>query len=159
MPVAPSRSLASVLAPARVRVGLHAADKDDLLRAMVALVDDAPAVRDAARLLEDVRARETLMSTGVGHGLALPHARTPAVVETVAAFATLAEPVAYDALDGEPVRLVLLLAGPEADRRDHVRLLGRVSRLLASADMLAALAAAPDADAVYALFREAEGNL
>lgn len=157
MPALPS--LSSLLAPDRVRVGLEAADKDGVVGEMAALVASAPGVRDAERLAADVRAREAQMSTGVGEGVALPHARTPAVDRTAAAFATLARPVDYAAFDGKPVRLVLLLAGPESERPAHVRLLGRVSRLLADADLRARLLAARTPHAVLGEIERAESLL
>ena len=157
MPASPT--LTDLLTPDRVRVQWAAATKGEVLDRMVALVASAPAVRDAARLGADVVAREAQMSTGVGGGLALPHARTPAVERTVAAFATLAAPVEYDALDGRPVRLVLLLAGPEGDRGRHVRLLARVSLLLADPAVRDRLLAAPSAAAALDAIREAEAAL
>lgn len=152
-------SLSALLSPARVRVRLAAATKGEVLDGVLALVAPAPAVRDADRLAADVRAREAEMSTGVGGGLALPHARTPAVERTVAAFATLAAPVAYDALDGAPVRLVLLLAGPEGARAEHVRLLARVSLVLAGPAVRDRLLAATTPAEVLAVLEEAEGAL
>ena len=153
------RLLSSLLAPARVHVGLAAATKGDVLRAVVGLAATSPAVRDAVRLLADVEAREATLSTGVGDGLALPHARSAAVTDTVAAMATLAAPVAFDALDGAPVRLVLLLAGPDGDPGAHVRLLSRVSRLLSRAGVRDRLLAATDAADFCAALADAEAAL
>ena len=149
-------SLASVLGPDCVAVGVEATSKADAIGRLVALVASAPAVADPARLAADVAAREAQMTTGVGEGLALPHARSPAVTGTVAALATLEAPVDWDALDGAPVDLVLLLAGPEADRAAHVRLLARVSRVLSAPGVRARLAAAADADDLRAAIAEAE---
>lgn len=156
-PMPAAHALSDLLAPDRIRVRLAASTKPEILGQMAALVASAPAVLDARQLAADVEAREAEMSTGVGGGLALPHARTPAVEQTVAAFATLAAPVDYDALDGAPVRLVLLLAGPEGDRARHVRLLGRVSLVLSDAAVRDRLLAAGSPEDVLAVIREAEG--
>ncbi len=152
-------SVTALLAPERVRVGLPGATKEAVIEAVVALLGGSDAVSDLGRVRADVLAREALMSTGVGKGLALPHARTPAVRETVAAFAVTAGPVDYGAFDGEPVRLVLLLLGPEAERGQHVRLLSRVSRLMSDDAFRARLLADHSPDAVLATFREAEERL
>ena len=149
--------LADLLAPGRVAVRVPAGSRDAALDAALALLADCPAVDDPARLAADVEARETLMSTGVGEGLALPHARTPAVTSTVAALCTLAEPVEWAAHDGEPVDLVLLFAGPEAARSAHVRLLAYVSRVLSSAEARRQLAAAASPADLLEAVREAEG--
>ena len=76
--------------------------------------------------------REKIMSTGVGKGLAIPHAKTKAVTENHAAFALLKEPLDFDSIDGEPVRLVFLLVGPESNNSQHIKLLSRISRLMNS---------------------------
>lgn len=153
----PAATLATLLRPGHIEVGLRAATKAEAIGALVDRIAGAPEVRDAERLRADVTAREARMSTGVGDGLALPHARTPAVTATVGALATLAQPLDWGALDGEPVTLVLLLAGPEADRAAHVRLLAHVSRVLSLATVRAELAAAADADDLRAILVAAAG--
>ena len=153
------RSLASLLAPERIRVGLAASSKDEVLQAVVDLTATDAAVHDAAHLLDDVRAREAMLSTGVGEGLALPHARTAAVSESLAAFVTLQAPIEFGAIDGQPVGLVLFLAGPEADRVAHLHVLGRVSRILSDADVRAQLAAAATPEKVLAILQETEAAL
>lgn len=152
-------SLSSLLAPERVRVGLPASSKEEVLDALVALAATSPAIRDADRLREDVWLRERRISTGVGQGLALPHARTATATETVAAFGTLAEPVDYGALDGAPVQLVLLLAGPEADHSRHIRLLSRVSLVMSSDEVRTRLCRAETPGQVLREIREAEERL
>jgi PTS system fructose-specific IIA component len=152
-------SVAGLLAPERVRVGLAAANKEEVLEAVLALLEGAREVRDLGRVREAVYAREALMSTGVGKGLALPHAQTDAVADTVAAFAVTAAPVDYGALDGQPVRLVFLLVGPEGERGTHVRLLSRISRLMNRDVFRAGLLQARDTGAVLAAFREGEEAL
>lgn len=151
--------LTSLLHPDRIRVGFRAVSKTDLLRQVVDLVASAEGVEDPVRVLRAVQAREAQLSTGVGQGLAFPHARTSAVQDTVAAFVTLAAPVEFEALDGAPVRLVLLLAGPEGDRGAHVRLLSRVSRVLAQHQTREALLAARTPEEIVEVFAEAEAAL
>ncbi|MAO64185.1 MAG: hypothetical protein CL666_04230 [Balneola sp.] len=101
-----------------------------------ALVDSLEEKMESAEQLEEVRKavfeRESIMSTGVGKGLAIPHAKTPAVNENLAAFALLKEPLNFDSIDKEPVRLVFLLVGPETNNSQHIKLLSRISRLMNS---------------------------
>ncbi|MEM1056054.1 MAG: PTS sugar transporter subunit IIA [Bacteroidota bacterium] len=152
-------TLSSLLAPSRIRVGLRAGDKSGLLAELVALASTSSVVLDTDELLAAVEAREAQLSTGVGKGLAFPHARTSAVSETLAAFATLATPIDFDALDGEPVRLVMLIAGTDADRREHVRLLSRISRVLSDEATRRRLLAAKSPDDVLEIVAEAEAEL
>ena len=152
-------SLVRLLDPSRVRVGLAASSKTDVIHAMVGLVQAAEEVTDADVLLDAILAREALMSTGVGQGIALPHARTDAVTRTVVAFATLAEPVDFESLDDEPVRLVVLIAGAEAERQGHVRLLSRASRVFADEATRERLLAAESPQEVMQTFEDAESSL
>ena len=154
-----NRPLTSLLAPDCIRVGLAVSSKDELLEAMADLVALHPAVTDVSQLLSDVRVREDKLSTGVGNGLALPHARTEAATESLLALATLDLPIDYQALDGQPVRLVVLLAGPEEDRVAHLHILSRVSRVLSDAVVRARIEAASSADEVMAAIRAAEAVL
>ncbi len=152
-------SVTSLLGPDRVRVGVAGTDKDDVLAGVLALIEGAEGVTDIARVRDDVERREALMSTGVGKGLALPHARSGGVTSTVAAFAVTAEPVEWGAFDEQPVRLVLLLVGPEAERGTHVRMLSRVSRMMSDDAFRTRLLAAVDADEVLDAFAAAEEQL
>lgn len=154
-----TQSLHSLLSVERVHVGLDAPTKADILRAMVRLAETDPAVVDSEALLQAVEARESLISTGVGQGLALPHARTSAVTDTVVSFATLAEPVDYDALDGNPVVMVVFLAGPDRERGEHVRLLSRISRVVADAETRQTLLDATSPGGVLDVIAEAEAAL
>ncbi|MEM1043448.1 MAG: PTS sugar transporter subunit IIA [Bacteroidota bacterium] len=152
-------SIADLLSPTTVRVGLEGADKPTVLGALIDLLDGHDEVGDLDRVRQDVFAREAKLSTGVGLGLGLPHARTTDVRRTVAAFATTAGPVPFESHDSEPVRLLFLLVGPEGERGHHVKLLGRISRLMNRPAFRDALLAAVSPSEVLDLFREAEAEL
>lgn len=152
-------SVTSLLSPDRVRVGLAGAGRDEILASALGLIEGAEGVTDFARVRDDVERREDLMSTGVGKGLALPHARSIGVTSTVAAFVVTQEPVEWGAFDEQPVRLVLLLVGPEAERGTHVRLLSRVSRMMSDDAFRTRLLAAGDTEDVLDAFAEAEEHL
>lgn len=157
-PVA-DRPFADLLSTATVRVGVDVHSKADLLALLVDAVADDPVVRDRDELLDAVEQREARMSTGVGDGLALPHAYHDAVAAPVAALATLSTPLAFEAFDGEPVRMAVLLAGPASGRTGHVRLLSRVSRVLGQATVRDEILDAADAEAVLAILFRAEAAL
>ena len=152
-------SIVDLLRPEAVRVRVPGGEKDAVLDTVIDLIDGAPAVTDLDRVRRDVHAREEQMSTGVGMGLALPHARSAAVTDTVAAFAVTDAPVDFGAHDGQPVRLLVLLVGPEDERSRHIRLLGRVSRLMNREAFRARLLEAATPDEALALFRDAEAEL
>ncbi|MEM6645030.1 MAG: PTS sugar transporter subunit IIA [Bacteroidota bacterium] len=151
--------IANLLSEAQICVGLTGTTKAEVLAALLGILTDHPDVADAEAMQAAVLAREAMMSTGVGKGLALPHAKTEAVRETVAAFAITAEPIAYDAIDGAPVELLFLLVGPETVKTQHIRILSRVSRLLNRDAFRAEVLAASDAATVHRLLMKAELDL
>ncbi|GAB5518084.1 MAG: PTS sugar transporter subunit IIA [Rhodothermales bacterium] len=151
--------IANLLPEAQICVGLPGATKGDVLAALLGVLATNSSVLDAEAMHTAVLAREAMMSTGVGKGLALPHAKTEAVRETVAAFAITAEPIDYDALDGESVRLMFLLVGPQTIKTQHIRILSRISRLLNRDAFRAEVLAATDAAHVHRLLMDAELDL
>lgn len=98
--------------------------------------------------------RERLGSTGVGNGVALPHARIDGIDTVVAGFARLSEPMEFDAVDGRPVDLVCFLLAPSDAGGAHLRALARVSRLLRRPELRARLRAAPSAEAIYTILSD-----
>jgi PTS system nitrogen regulatory IIA component len=125
----------------RVRTGLVVRDKVDLIKQLASLLagnDDVAGMRDA------FTARERLGSTGLGHGVAIPHGRSDAVHEARAAFVHLAEPVDFGASDGQPVDLVAALIVPAHFTDQHLRLLAELAELFSNVGITSALRAAPD---------------
>lgn len=153
-----SSQIHALLGPEVVRVGLRAKDKEDLIRRMVALLDGKKGVESTSALEEAVLERESRMSTGVGKGLALPHAKSDATSRTLAAFATTAEPVEYEAMDGEPIRIVFLLVGPERSKSQHIKLLSRISRLMNREEIRDRLLEASTSEKIIAVFQEGEAE-
>ena len=99
--------------------------------------------------------RERLGSTGVGHGVAIPHGKMPGLTEIKGMFARLEEPIDFDAVDGEPVDLIFLLLAPEGAGADHLKALARISRLLRETTAVEKLRRSKDAAALYAVLTEA----
>ncbi|MEZ4701398.1 MAG: PTS sugar transporter subunit IIA [Rhodothermales bacterium] len=151
--------IAQLLTPHTVSVHLPGETKGDVLDHLMALLQGDERVLDFESVRRAVLAREAIMSTGVGKGLALPHAKTSAVSGIVAAFATTASPVPYDAIDDEPVRLLFLLVGPEHAKSEHIKTMSRVSRLMNEAGFRARLLTAKSTAEIIALFVESERNL
>ena len=149
--------LSELLTADRVRVPLRSQTKDDLLRELVEL---ATAGRDDAAvdaILESVRQREQVLSTGIGGGIAIPHGKTSHIEQLVMAAGVCARPVEFDALDGQPVELLFLLVGPESAAGAHVKALSRISRLLRRDTLRDGLRAVRTGEDFLALVRESEG--
>lgn len=106
---------------------------------------------DRDQVAAGIDAREKLGSTGFGRGVAIPHARIDGLARPVAAFLRLAQPAAFDAADGMPVRFVFGLLSPDNAGATHLHALASISRSMRDERMHAELAAAPDAEALYGL--------
>lgn len=152
-------TIGDLLEAGSVHVGVNASDKMDLLHQLIETFRRREGVSDIQALTNAVLEREAMLSTGVGDGIALPHAKTPAVTKTLAAFATTAAPIAYDSFDNKPIRLVFMLIGPPSASRDHVRILGRISRLLQREPVRQQLVDAQTADEIITILQTAEDSL
>lgn len=121
--------LSRLLPPEHVRVPLVSRDKPGVLRELVELLV-ATAGGSADDILHGVREREEAQSTGFGHGIAIPHARTPTLPGLTLVAGRSDVPIEYGAVDDLPVQLFFLVAGPEAAAGDQVRALARIARLV-----------------------------
>jgi fructose-specific phosphotransferase system IIA component len=122
--------IAEILDFEAIEIDYQIDNKEQLLENLVQVLGKSGKINDTEQALRDVLEREEIMSTGVGKGIALPHAKSKAVNDSIAALALLKEPVDFDSLDGEPVNIVFMLLGPENNVGLHLRLLSKVSRLM-----------------------------
>jgi mannitol/fructose-specific phosphotransferase system IIA component (Ntr-type) len=134
----------------RVR-DLVAKTKDAVLEEMVDLVCTSDAVTDRGALLAAVRERERVLSTGIGLGIAIPHAKIPGVTRFVVAVGRLASGIEFDAIDGRPVHLVVLIAGPQDAQDRYLRLLARLSGRLKQEEVRRRLMAAKTHEDIVAI--------
>ena len=151
--------LINYLKPEYITVGLTVESKEDLLDAMVSLAARNPLVLDREKVSQAIHERERIMSTGVGKGFAIPHGKTDAVGDIVIAFATMAEPIDYDAMDNEPVRLVLLLISRDSDVGTRLKLLSRASKVMNSDAARERLANAKTSEEVMDIFAAEEERI
>ncbi|RPI69600.1 MAG: PTS sugar transporter subunit IIA [Ignavibacteriae bacterium] len=148
--------ITDILAPSCIKIGLEVTDKEDVLVKLVDTLNAAGQVKNRDELLQVIMEREKLMSTGIGHGVALPHGKTNVVDSSIAALATLQNPIDFDALDDKPVSIVLLLVGTEGNVSIHLRLLSRISRMIGSDQFRSALIASRTPEEVLDLFASYE---
>jgi len=126
----------------RVQTDFAANDKAALIARLADLL--AGGDEDAAQVHAALDAREQLGSTGLGHGVAIPHGRSATAGEARAAFVRLARPIEFGADDGLPVDLVAALIVPEHFTDQHLKLLAELAELFSDAKLTDALRAAPD---------------
>jgi len=149
--------LGDFIAPEAVIPSLKAKNKKQLLQELAARAAVLTGLEE--RYIFDVLLqRERLGSTGLGQGIAIPHGKLAGLKRIVGIFARLAEPIDFDAVDGEKVDIVFLLLAPEGAGADHLKALARISRLLREGSAVDKLRASKDAAALYAVLIEEEAS-
>lgn len=148
--------LTELLSVERIRIPLEARTKDELLRELVDVCADADHIVDRDDVLRAVREREAVLSTGIGNGVAIPHGKSAAVPALRMAAGRSAEPVEFEALDGQPVSLFFLLVGPESAAGPHIKALSRISRLVRRDEVRSRLIAARTPEEFLQALQEAE---
>lgn len=113
---------------------LKSKDKDSVLAELVQLAARSSLVKDADALLNDIREREDLVTTGVGYGVAFPHAKTTATKGIVIAFGRSGGGIDFDAMDHKPVHLFFMIAAPEDAIGAHLNVMARLSYIMKSED-------------------------
>ena len=147
--------LSSILKPEAVRVLASASSKKRLLQELADLSAGCLGV-DADTVLDKLLEREALGPTGVGRGVALPHARLDQVNAVCGAFVLLEKPVDFDSIDHQPVDIAFALFAPEAAGVEHLKALALVSRTLRDTSICNKLRANPDPATIYAILTESQ---
>jgi len=147
--------LSKILASQAVKVVTSTSSKKRLLQDLADLAHSAYDL-SAGDTVEALLERESLGPTGVGHGVALPHARLPGVESVLGAFILLEKPIDFSSIDRQPVDLAFALFAPEDAGVEHLKALALVSRTLRDAAVCAKLRANPDAATLYAILTEAQ---
>jgi mannitol/fructose-specific phosphotransferase system IIA component (Ntr-type) len=148
--------LSHLLTPQRIRVPLAASDKLAVIRELVDVVAEGSEA-SVADLLQAVEEREQVLSTGIGHGVAIPHGRSGRLTDLRVSAGVARQPIEFGSLDGTPVRLVFLLVAPESEAGAHVKALSRITRLVRQPLVRERLVSAGTSEEFHRCLREAEG--
>ena len=138
-------SLETIIARERVVV-LQSNVKEDAIGELAGVIAESSDVNDGEALLEAILDRETIMSTGIGLGIAIPHAKIPSVTDFVVALGKSSSGIEFNSLDGKPVHFVVMIAGPDQQQERYLQLLARITLKLKDAAVRRALdeATSPD---------------
>ncbi len=109
---------------------------------------------DQRDVFDTLLQRERLGSTGVGHGIAIPHGKISGLKQIIGLFARLEKPIDFDAIDDQPVDLVFVLLAPESAGADHLKALARISRLLREPSAIEKLRTSKDKHSIYSILTE-----
>jgi PTS system nitrogen regulatory IIA component len=148
--------LSTIVKPGAVRTYLQVSSKKRLFQDIADLAHQIYGL-DAARTLDALQERESLGPTGVGNGVALPHARLHGLDGVAGIFVKLDKPLDFDAVDRQPVDLVFALFAPKDSGVDHLKALALVSRTLRDTDLRAKLRANSDPAALHAILTTGPG--
>ena len=145
--------LSSILRPAAVKVVANVSSKKRLFQDLGDIVAGTYGI-DSAAAFAALQERENLGPTGVGHGIALPHARMPGLDHVVGAFLRIEKPVDFDSVDRQPVDLVFALFAPDGSGVEHLKALALVSRTMRDPAVMAKLRANTDAETLHTILTE-----
>lgn len=149
--------LTDLLAPEAVAIPLRSREKEALIRELAGiLAREAGISGHRDEITRSVLEREAVLSTGIGGGVALPHGKSATLSDLHLAAGTSPDGVDFAALDGQPVHLVFMLVGPEAEPGAHVRVLSRLGRVLGRREVRQALLECRSPGEFVSRLREAE---
>jgi len=142
------------LRPGCVKVPLEAKEKVAAITELVDLLVREGLVADRDRVLDAVLERESRRTTGIGHGLAVPHAKCDAVERLVMAVGKPSSPIDFGSVDGKPVNIIVLLVSPVDQTGPHIQALARISRLMTIESVRDAIDRAKTAEELYQVIAE-----
>jgi mannitol/fructose-specific phosphotransferase system IIA component (Ntr-type) len=142
-----------LLSKQTVKAQLAVSTKEQTLDAVINLLGPLVDSSKLETIRLAVKERESIMSTGVGKGLAIPHAKVPGLDSNFAAFALLENGIEYSSIDNAPVQLVFLIVGPATHNSEHIKMLSRISRLMNNDDFREKLYECSDEEAIIEAFK------
>ena len=146
--------ISEILDKRGIKINLEAATKEETLKELVGILAQVENIGDQKSIVKALLERENLGSTGIGQGIAIPHGKTDKVNRLVAVLGTSKKGINFDALDNQPVNLVMLFLVPQGQFQKHLHTLANIAKLLHKAEFRQALEQAPDADAMLKIIRE-----
>lgn len=145
--------ISTILPPVNIICCLDAASKQQVFEAAGQLFENNQQI-PRSKVLDSLNAREKLGSTGLGHGIAIPHGRIKKLREATGALIKLAKPLPFDAPDGQPVSLLFILLVPEHATDLHLQILGELAQLFCDRRLREALLASADPAEIHRLLTE-----
>jgi len=149
-------TLGDILDANTIVVDLKATDRWEVIDELIDCLVQAGRIRPEHRdsIIAVVRKRETSMSTGIGYGIGIPHGTTDLIQDVVGAFGRSSKGLGFDALDNQPVTLVMLFLVPQGQFQKHLHTLAHIANLLRQEQFRQALEQAPDAAAMFRIIKE-----
>lgn len=150
--------LSELLNPQAINTQLRSRDKREAIAELVVLAEKAHGLSTGGEILDRVLKRESMMSTGIGSGVAIPHGKARSVSRLIAACGVSRHGIEFGAPDGEPATLFILLVSPEDVGGPHVKVLANVSRLLKEESVRESLKNTASPEQFLTMLQEAEAK-
>jgi nitrogen PTS system EIIA component len=147
-------SIADMISPETVKAPLEGSSKDEIIRELLTLLKNAGRIDNLEDAFDAIRRREDQGSTGLGDGIAVPHAKTDMVENLTLALGIAPDGVDFDSLDGQPTKIFFLLLAPPGQTGQHLEALAEVGKMAQSRSFLRVLAAARSSEEILELFEE-----
>ncbi|MBT9432002.1 PTS sugar transporter subunit IIA [Candidatus Sodalis endolongispinus] len=145
--------LSDVINKNAIQVNMRAQNKEQAISMLAALLQKDGAVKDSERFIQDVYQREREGKTGIGGYIAIPHGKSEFVAHTCIAIGLLDQPINWESLDGNPVKVVILFAVNKKDKNDYsVKMMSQVARMLGKEEVCAQLLSAKSAEELISIF-------
>jgi PTS system nitrogen regulatory IIA component len=144
--------LRDVLSPELVTTDLSGNSKREVIESLISLIEKSGGLKDRQQALRDVVSHEQENSTGMEHGIAIPHAKTDAVDHLIACVGVSKNKIEFECLDRKPAHIFVMTLSPTDGTGPHVRFLAEVARLLKDASVRKRVLAAESDDELYAVF-------
>lgn len=150
--------LTDILKAECIKNPLTATDKRGAIDELVDLLAAQGRINDPDLMKRAVLSREATRTTGIGHGIAIPHGKCTSADRLVMAIGRPAEPIAFESIDGRPVNIIFLLASPPDQTGPHIQALAKISRLMTGEDFRRQVLECPDGASLFELIRNAESE-
>jgi fructose-specific phosphotransferase system IIA component len=152
-------NLGDILNEDQIVTDLQSANRWEAIDELISLLVTRGKIKPENReqIAAVVKKRENSMSTGIGFGIGIPHASTDLIYDVIGAFGRSRKGIQFDALDNQPVKLVMLFLVPQGQFQKHLHTLANIAKLLHNKDFRAALENAPDAAAMMRIIKNPQG--
>jgi len=149
--------IADYLKKSQINLDLIACNKEEAIKKMIGLLKNAEEITDHNKFMDDIFERESLGTTGIGHDIAIPHARSDAVNDFVIVFGRVTCGLEFDALDKKPVKLIFLMGTPKEKRLSgYLEILSSLNRRLNKESFRNQLLSASAAEEIIEIFKKVE---
>ena len=150
-------NLIDILNPKCICSPLQSVDKQDVINELVDALAASGQVSDTESLKSAVWTREQTRTTGIGHGLAIPHGKCSTMKGLAIAIGKPAQPIDFEAIDSQPVQLIVLLASPPDKTSDHIQALAQISRMINDSAFRESIYQSNSSEEIYELIKEQAG--